>query len=203
MVHWCAKLCNVADACSENYTASNSSRYWDRCQLERIPPKFKRRNKRLLSGRLRKVLTRTTTFIALANSWHNTTVSSSGYQPRKEHQIRTWDVQKGLSCDCFWPWYANFPYVQQSAYVLYASTASAVLIYNSELLLLEINWGRCYVYFDVNAASNTDLRVLRVLISSDGFLRTDVDFLGLQNHHCHAILQPSQSQDKAWDTSKR
>ena len=203
MVHRCAKLCHVANACLENYTASNSSRYWDRCQLEKVTPKFKRRNKRLLLWGLRKVQNRTTTFIALANYWHNTTVSRSGYQPGEEHQIRTRDVQKGLSCDCFWLWYANFPYVQQSAYVLHASTTSAVLIYHSKFLLLEIDWGSCYVYFDVSAANCANMRVLRVLISSDGFLRTSFDFPGIQNHHCHAILQPSQSQDKAWDTSKR
>ena len=111
MVHRCAKLCDVADAPSENHTASNCSRYRYRCQLERVTAKFKRGNKRPLLGRLGQVQTRTTTFIASANSWHNSIVNSSGYQLGEEHQVETRNVQKGLACDCFWLGHATFPYV--------------------------------------------------------------------------------------------
>ena len=191
MVHRCAKQCNVADACSESYKASDSGRYWDWCQLEKLTAKFKRGNKRALSRRLGKIQTRTTSMFALANSGHNTTVNNSSYQLRKRHQIRTRDVQKGHAFDCFWLRYAIFPLVQQSAYVLHAWNTSAVLIYDGGLLLLEISWGRHHVYFNVDDAICTDLLVLRLLISSNGFPHICFDFLCLQNHHCHAILQPS------------
>ena len=164
---------------------------WPLRKVNRSYYSIKWGNKRPLSIRQWKVQTRTTTVFAIVNPWHNTVASNSGYQPKKEHQARTWDVQEGLACYCFWPRYAIFPYIQQSAYVLHCGTASAVLICNSGSLLLEIGWGRCYVFIDVNTASSTDMRVLRLLISSNGSRRVASASLGIQNHHCHAIIQPT------------